>query len=323
MKYFSSITFLLFWVSQLHGQQLEQYTQFSINPYLINPAIAGTEDFLHLQAGYRNQWSGFEGAPETGYLSAHSTLNNRQLSVANKRREQISRVALGLVLLNDQTGPLEQSSGMLTFAYNFALNNQGLRISFGLNGGLKQFSYNPDGFTENLLDLDDPTLLELEDRQVLQLAAGFWLYNDHFFLGGSSFQLVNSIVAENTEPTADFTERLFPRHYYFMGGLKLDLGNEAYFVPAVLLKTLPDAAISFDITSKIVFADQFWLGANYRKEDSFGLFGGFLVKDRLEISLSYDFVLSSIRNASAGSSEIHVGYRIFNQNKVNCPDRFW
>lgn len=313
----------MFMILPLMGQQLEQYTQFSINPFLINPAIAGTEDFLHLQAGYRSQWSGFEGAPRTGYLAVHSALNNRQLSAASRRREQISRIALGLVLVNDQTGPLEQISGMGTFAYNFALNRQGLRMSFGLSAGLKQFSYNPDGYTDNLLDLDDPVLLTSENFQMLQLAAGFWLYNDQFFLGGASFQLVNSLVAGTNRPTVGFTEQLFPRHYYLMWGLRLNLGNEAYLVPAVLLKTLTNAAISFDVTNKLIFADQFWLGANYRKEDSFGLFGGLLIKGRLELSLSYDFVMSPIRNAAARSSEIHLGYRFFTQNNINCPDRFW
>ncbi|MEM9929791.1 MAG: PorP/SprF family type IX secretion system membrane protein, partial [Bacteroidota bacterium] len=226
-------------------------------------------------------------------------------------------------VINDRTGPIEQNSAMATFAYNFALNRQGLRLSLGLSPGFKQFSFNPDGFTENLLTPDDPTITQIENAYLFQVAAGAWLYNEHFFLGGSSFQLINSLINGAANQLNTLSSTAFVRHYYFMGGLNINLGEQVFFVPSVLLKTLDDAAISYDITGKLVFNNQFWLGANIRKEDAIGGFVGILINDRMELHFSYDLVTSSIRNAAAGSIEIHLGYRIFNQNSVVCPDRFW
>ena len=41
------------------AQQLPLYSQYMFNPYLINSAICGTNDYSMLLLNYRDQWSGF------------------------------------------------------------------------------------------------------------------------------------------------------------------------------------------------------------------------------------------------------------------------
>lgn len=305
----------------LNAQQLPQYTQYALNPFLLNPALAGTEDFVDLRAGYRSQWSGFKDAPQTAYVSAHSSLNPERPGYG-KRSRIASKVALGLTLSHDKTGPLKQSNGNATFAYNFALNRHGLRTSFGLSGGVKGFSFNPEGYTENVLDPDDPTIQQSISTTLLDLGAGVWMYNDDFFAGASSFQLFNP----NYRPGGNLgefdsdTELL--RHYFVMGGVNVPLGYEAFLVPSVLVKWVDGAPVAYEANAKLQLQDRFWLGANYRHEDSFAVFGGLLINDRVSVSYSFDLVLSKIRNATAGSNEIHVGYRLFYEGVV-CPNKFW
>ncbi len=307
----------------LTAQQLPQFTQFPINPYLVNPAVAGTEDFVHIQAGYRSQWTGFDDAPRTAYFSAHSTINNRAIGYRRQKLNAVNRVTLGTILTNDRTGPLKQSSAAATFAYNFALSDDGLRFSFGINGGVKRFSYNPQGYTDNVRDLDDPTIQQMVSRNLLNFAAGFWIYNDHFFAGGSSFQFFSTRLKAGSESEALLPEEIFLRHYYFMTGYKLPVGHRNYLVPSLLVKTVTGAPVSFDINAKLVVDDRYWIGSSYRKDDSMAVFAGLLLSERLEISYSYDLLYSKLRNASAGSSEIHLGYRLFHNNQIACPDRFW
>ena len=314
---------LLFTLSicPLSAQQLPQYTSISINPYLINPALAGTEDFIHLQAGYRSQWTNFEDAPITAYFSGHANLskppkNKNVPKLANK-----SRISVGLNLLNDQTGPLNQSHAAASFAYNFALNAKGWRLSMALDGGIRGFTYNPSGYTDDLLHQDDAILLGPINKNLLNLAAGFWLYNDRYFAGVSSFQLYNTDgIGDNSDIIPNSA---FLRHFYYMAGFKTDLGLNTYLVPSFLLKSVAGAPLSYEINTKLVIDERYWLGGNYRKEDSFAVFGGLLIKDRLELTYAYDLTLSKIRYASAGSHEIHLGYRIFHRDGVVCPGRFW
>lgn len=310
-------------LSGLNAQQLPQYTQFSINPYHINPAVAGTEDFIYLQASYRSQWSEFEGAPETMYFSGHTTLNNRAIGYNKRRQVTGSRVSVGLLLSNDKTGPLEQTSGAATFAYNFPLSRQGLRLSFGLNAGLKRFTYDPDGHTDNLLHTDDPAVQQLISKSLLNFSAGFWLYDENFFAGLSSFQLFNTDYSEQNFDLELTSANVFLRHYYAMLGYRLPIGDQAHLVPSILLKAVEGAPVSYDLNAKLVIADQYWLGGSYRKEDSFAFLGGLLINQRLELTYSFDMILSKIRNAAAGSNEIHLAYRLYHQAKVICPSKFW
>lgn len=307
----------------LFAQQLPQYTQFSINPYLVNPAVAGTEDFIHLQAGYRSQWSGFKDAPQTAYFSGHSTINNRAIGYNKQKLTSSSRVSLGMILMHDQTGPLEQSSGAASFAYNFALSPNGLRVSVGINAGMKRFSFDAAGYTDNVLDQNDPTIQQVINKNLLNFSAGFWLYDQHFFAGASSFQLFNLDYTDINTNREILPGGVFLRHYFFMAGFNLNLGNEVDLVPSVLVKTVAGAPISYDLNAKLVITDRYWLGGSYRKDDSFSILGGLLINDRLELTYSYDVVLSKIRNAAAGSNEIHLGYRLFHNSKVLCPSKFW
>ena len=232
-------------------------------------------------------------------------------------------MGLGIFLSNDQTGPLEQSTGALTFAYNFPLNQNDLRLSFGMNAGVKRFTYDPEGHTDNLLHTNDPAVQQLISKSLLNFSAGFWLYDEQFFAGLSSFQLFNTAQSDPNFGLELTSGDVFLRHYYAMLGYKLEMGPDAHLVPSVLVKAVQGAPISYDLNAKLVFADQYWLGGSYRREDSFAFFGGLLINQRLEMTYSFDLVLSKIRNAAAGSNEIHLAYRLFHNADVICPSRFW
>lgn len=210
----------------------------------------------------------------------------------------------------------------MTFAYNFALNRHGLRTSFGLNGGIKGFSFNSEGYTDHLLNPDDPTITQSINTTLLDLGAGVWVYNDDFFAGASSFQLFNPDYQAGGTINEFAPGAGLLRHYFLMCGVNLAVGYEASFVPSVLVKWVEGAPVSYEANAKLQLKDRFWLVGNYRHEDSFSVFEGLLLNDRISVSYSFDLVLSKIRNAAAGSNEIHVGYRIFYEGVV-CPNKFW
>ena len=91
MKKTSLLFVSIFTVSMLYGQQLPQLTQFMINDYAINPAIAGMNDYYQIKTSVRNQWVGIEDAPKTTLLSIYGKSNDH--------------VGLGGLVFNDQAGP--------------------------------------------------------------------------------------------------------------------------------------------------------------------------------------------------------------------------
>lgn len=306
---------------EANGQQLPQYTQFALNPYLVNPAVAGTEDFVDIRAGYRSQWTGFEDAPRTAFLSAHTNFSPAQ-TLHPSRYDTRNKVAAGMIVVRDRTGPLSLTIARLTTAYNFTLSDRGLRVSVGLSGGLRSFSFDPDGFTDNLPNANDPTIQQRISRSSFDLGSGVWVYNESAFVGVSSSQLFSAASdspAGNGMLDPGVTAR---RHYYAMAGARVTLGRSLYMVPSVLMKFVSGAPLSVDISPKLVLKDRFWGGLNYRSEESFAVFAGLLLNERVSLSYSFDLVTSPLRNAAAGSNELHIGYRI-RKSGVQCPSRFW
>ena len=56
------------------AQQKPQYSQYMLNGFVLNPAIAGIEDYTDIKLCYRNQWTDFPGSPKTFSFSAHTSI---------------------------------------------------------------------------------------------------------------------------------------------------------------------------------------------------------------------------------------------------------
>src|SRR6185369_9149970 len=111
---------------------------YMLNPLLINPAYAGLTNNLNAMAGYRTQWTGYEGHPQTFYASAHTSL------VDNK-------VGTGILLINDRLGNVATTEANASFAYKLNFSNS--TFSFGMRAGM--LSYQANYSNLNLYDPND------------------------------------------------------------------------------------------------------------------------------------------------------------------------
>lgn len=314
------LTGLLFLsISFAFSQQLPQYSQFGINRFVVNPAVAGTEDYTYIQSSYRAQWTGLQGAPQSGYLSVHSPVGKNIIGQSYARsKSNKGWVSAGGILANDKVGPIKQSSAHVTLAYNLPLSHRGLRMSFGMNLGMKQFSYNPDGFTDHLKDLNDAFIFNSYNKINPDGSLGIWVYDKNFFAGISSFQLFGNDLG--VDVLADGKNI---RHYFGMIGYRIDINEKLYWVPSVLLKNVSNVPLSLDLNGKVFIEEKYWLGVNYRYEDSFSAFAGLHVTNSLEFSYSYDAVTSLLNSHTSGSHEVLVGYKINKDPRLVSASDFW
>ena len=51
------------------AQQEAQYSNYNMNSFMLNPAVAGSKAFLNAKLGMRSQWVGIEGSPQTQFAS--------------------------------------------------------------------------------------------------------------------------------------------------------------------------------------------------------------------------------------------------------------
>lgn len=66
------------WHSQ--AQQQPHYTQYVINNYILNPALAGIENYTDVKIGHRQQWTGITDAPVTTYVTVHMPIGKKMIA---------------------------------------------------------------------------------------------------------------------------------------------------------------------------------------------------------------------------------------------------
>ena len=122
-----------------YAQQKPQYTQYVLNNYIINPAITGIENYTDVKLGHRHQWVGLADAPVTTYFTAHKALgkqddrltstsfaktgeNIRGNDYANDYEASAPHHGIGIQVVNDRTGPLQNLTAKATYAYHLGIS---------------------------------------------------------------------------------------------------------------------------------------------------------------------------------------------------------
>jgi type IX secretion system PorP/SprF family membrane protein len=333
----SIFTFLLVLSSVcMFAQQKPQYTQYIFNNYLINPAITGIENYTDIKAGYRNQWTGLDGAPVTMYFTAHTPIGNKfiqgnAMSQPANGEDPMSRSyvqdyqaaaphhGIGITVVSDKAGPITQSNYDLTYAYHLGLSST-LNLAVGVSAGLASIRLNTSDITlENALD---PAIANGNTNQLKpDLGAGIWAYSATYFFGISAQQVLPQILYFSSN--SNYNQSKTVPHYFVTGGVKLFIADDITLLPSVMFKYVKPVPSTFDVNLKMAFQDKFWIGGSYRRNDAFAAMAGINVGSFLNFGYSYDFTTSNLNTVSNGTHEIILGIMLNNAYKVICPRRFW
>ena len=303
----------------LFSQQEQQYSQYMLNQFALNPAVAGTEDFIDVIGGARKQWWGFESAPTTGFITAHMTVG-KQSHQFHHRGEDRSWHGVGLQAFKDQTGPISRSSFLLAYAYNMPITTK-IRLSSGAYFGVKQWTTDRDKW-KNIDDNTDYLFSSsLSSDPLPDLHLGMCLYSESFFVNLSAFSLLKNDLAVNFE---DFEgEAVLNRHYFLNTGVKLWMNETIEIMPSMMVKYMNGTPLSVDLNAKFTHNDQFWYGASYRVLDAFNVFIGGEVSKQFYVSYAFEWSHSAIGKYIRGTHEIIVGVRLRHPKFIDCPSKYW
>ena len=318
------------------AQQRPQYTQYVLNNYLLNPAVTGIENYTDVKAGYRNQWTGLDGAPVTSYFTINTPLgsnfingdaasfgaagpaNPMSRSYTREYRAAEPHHGIGLMVVNDKAGPLTQTNIDATYAYHIGLSPT-WNLSVGVSAGVNHVGLNTSQLTFETGS--DPAITNgIASQWKPDLGVGIWAYTSNFYIGASSQQLVKQNLYFSTNRTTYNQSQTVP-HYFFTAGTKLFVSDDIAFLPSVLVKVIQPVPTSFDLTGKFAFRDKFWIGASYRHNDSFSGLVGFNISSFINVGYSYDVTTSNLNTVSNGTHEIVIGLLLNNRYKVTCPQR--
>ena len=274
------------------AQQFPLFTNYVLNDFGFNPAIAGSTDYLDLRMTYRTQWIGIEDAPQTQILSAQSAL-------------RLLPIGIGGYVYNDVAGQIKRTGVSGAISYGINLGNG--KLNLGLSGGFFNFRLNENHLVETAID---PILGNaITGRWTPELSLGlFYQSQNGVFFGISAPQIFKQKINFHTEQS-DFTTNIIP-HYYAMAGYRLNVNEQISLEPSVLLKVTTAVPLQIDASLKAIFKQRLWVAGSYRSQDAASIMIGYDIHEKMGLAYAYDFTLSGLQEGSKGSHEFSLIFRL-------------
>lgn len=285
-KHFILLLFVISGITAL-AQQDPLYSQYILNPQLINPAYSGMTTDLNASVMYRKQWAGFEGSPVTFNANAHLALAKNKMGA-------------GIIILQDQVGTDKTTEITATYAYHLPLTEK-LKLSFGLQGGV--INYNSDYSDINFNPADAKFTNSSEWKP--NFGSGLFLYSEKFMFGVS----VPKMLKANSN-VESLSTGLYTQHIYMFGAYVIPISYRIKFKPWILARAVSGAPVSVDYAASIKVDDSYTLGLFTRNFSTYG----FLAQINLGDNLRFGYVFELPGKNSVGSQytthELTLGVRL-------------
>ena len=305
MKKLILLFFTILIAQQISAQQDPQYTQYMYNMNIINPAYAGISEGLSVGALYRSQWVGLDGGPETFTFNIHSPVGKQ--------------LALGLSVISDKIGPVEETNAYVDASYTIPLGME-TRLAFGVKGG---FTFHDIAIAESqitLVDLSDPFFANAINETTPNIGAGVYFYKPNkYYISISVPNILNGVHLDaNGTKIGSESEHLFTA-----AGYVFDLSENFKLKPHALLKYAFDAPVSYDLNANLFMYDLVEFGVGYRLDDSFSTMINFQVTKDLRIGYAYDAINSGLDIVTNSSHEVFINYDFNFSSKVSRSPRYF
>lgn len=348
MKFKAIITvaFVMICSGSAFAQQRPYYTQYILNNFIINPALAGIENYWDVKASHRHQWVGLDGAPVTTYFTIQGPLTKSAMTRENAtslrpegenpRGETFMENyhstdphhGLGLTVLNDKTGPLNRFAMYASYAYHLPVNEQ-TSFSAGVSLGMQNMSLKTGQLDFGTAYPVDPVVANSAFINTIKpdVSLGVWLYNARWFAGLSAQQIVPQKLGFNDgklggDSLTIIGGKLIP-HLFLQAGYKMMVSDDISFLPSVTAKYINPVPLSVDLNAKFQYRDIIWAGASFRPADGAAAMVGVNINNTFNIGYSYDFTSSKLNAVSKGTHEILIGFLLGNSYGDWCPRNVW
>jgi type IX secretion system PorP/SprF family membrane protein len=314
-----------------NSQQLPLYSQYMMNKFLLNPAIAGSDGYTSVNFTAREQWVGFMNAPRTHAISGQTRiLKTSYISKSTSVRKKITRpsrsgrVGIGGYIFNDRNGIISRTGFQLTYAYHIDLSETARgphRLSFGISANAFQFQIDDDGINTENIEYDE--FWENYDKVMFIPDANFGVYYStrDYYAGFSAHNLFKSVLQLGIQGESNYK---MLRHYYIMGGYTFELPNPDFAIqPSALFKSSDDLhSFQVEVSAKVFYQDNYWGGISFRSSDALIIMAGLKV-DQYYFGYAFDYALSNIRKHSLGSHEFMVAVKFGdNARRYRWLDRY-
>ncbi len=286
------------------AQEQAVFNHYTLNPSIMNPATTGFDGTSQLFFHFKNQWTGFTGAPKNYAAYFNAPLGEK--------------LGLGVALNTESAAAMSRLRGQINYAFRFRI--QDFKMGIGLSTELHHTRLSNDVLNEPYYNGGDALVQDAVDGATYIDASGgiFASYNDKIYFGLAAPNLIQAKLGAlpGGEP-----QKGSPLQYYsFTVGYKYK--NDVFKLePSIMVRKIKDAPFQIDANVMTAFMDdRLLVGASYRA--GYGGDLGFLIGTKIsgmQFAYSVDYSLGNFQTHAGLANEITLGYT-FN-NKLKLFDR--
>ena len=273
----------------------------------VNPAYCGSGTVTDLLFMTRQQWLGYNGAPENYYLAVHAPFRNRNGGV-------------GIDMQRHTSGPFVQNGLFLSYAYEVRITNES-RLRFGLRSGINTYRV----MYSSLFILDPGDyLFEQDVKSRILPNAGFGLLYTfkNVYMEFSAPLLVSNELAPAREQKQGLDNRE-ARMLHVESGISMSLSEGVVLEPAVGLWLNQQAPAILDLRTTVWIKQLIGIGLTYRLNGAFAGSFTYRLKESWLFSYAYEIPVGIGYQATSGTHELAIGVDLqFQKSKTVSPRRF-
>ena len=296
------------------AQNYPHYTMFMFNKLVYNPAYAGSRDVTSVDATYRDQWTGINGAPKTLSVSVDGPVGNYM--------KPFRSVAIGISINNEQLGVTNNTNFMAYYAYRIRLGSSVL--SFGLQAGVSDYTANYsqlNPYQQNDLQLTH----DIKNAMLPNFGAGVYWSGENFFVSASVPTLLQDYYDKDLKNTDNVESREI-RSYFLSGGYVIPLSEDIKLEPQVMARYAGNAdyqlPFNCDLNLSVILYNRLLIGATYRTDKSVEGIVHIQATRNINIGYAYDYTASALNGYTGGTHELVVGFNFVRDNNKYSNPRF-
>ncbi|MBN8697067.1 MAG: PorP/SprF family type IX secretion system membrane protein [Bacteroidetes bacterium] len=280
--------------ASVNAQQSASYSQFVLNDYGLNPAVAGSGKGWMFMVGRRTQWRGFSDAPESTFATVSKDFG--------KKGYRRYWHGVGASVEQDKFGIFSSKSAYASYAVHLKLSAK-LYMSFGLAAGVKNVA-----ITNSVFDANDPILNNRNPSVIIpDIIPGVYLYSKKVFAGVAVRNLYKNTLAMGGRQIGSGS-RLIPTAYVTLGKKIVSPGYDFIIVPAVHLQSSFSSLPVTHLNCMVYYRKRIGLGVTYKVHDAVSAMLQVRVFKNVVVGFAYDYTVSKFRNANANSTEFMFGF---------------
>ncbi|WP_111670599.1 PorP/SprF family type IX secretion system membrane protein [Algoriphagus litoralis] len=308
LKYLSLIFSLLLFHTAAYGQTRKNISQFSHFQSYFNPGLTGYEGST-VRGFVRNQWSGFEGAPQTFFFSTEIDFGELAGEIDPAL---MGKNAASINLLHDTYGAFRDTELMISYASRVRLTeNHNLRLGVGVN----YQSVRLDGHAMTTEEQNDPTLGQyvgsFSNMQFLDANIGMALTHRNYYFSYA----IHRINGGKASSGDDFLEG-YPAEQFVQVGFREALTPNFAIITNAFFRSRRDLPNVLELNIKALLMDKVWVGAGHRIDNASSLQLGFLTS-KLKMGYLYEFPMGKRYLLPGSTHEFTVTLNLFRSNVRN------